>query len=116
MSSDCCLSWQPISGTFTSPVRNATLPLHQNYCAKQVCASSAMPWRPPMRDATFLGPWVRRFLLEHLVAERNLALNTQRSYRDMLTLLLPFLAKKLKKPVDRLTVVDLSPKLARLFL
>jgi hypothetical protein len=29
---------------------------------------------------------VRRFLLEHLVAERNLARNTQRSYRDTLGL------------------------------
>ena len=35
-----------------------------------------------MNDKILLGPWVRRFLLEHLVAERNLARNTQRSYRD----------------------------------
>jgi len=48
-----------------------------------------------MSDSVSLGPWVRRFLLEHVVAERNLALNTQKSYRDMLTLLLPFLAEKL---------------------
>ena len=32
-----------------------------------------------MNDLTLLGPWVRRFLLEHLIAERNLARNTQRS-------------------------------------
>ena len=37
-----------------------------------------------MNNLTLLGPWVRRFLLEHLVAERNLARNTQRSYRDTL--------------------------------
>jgi site-specific recombinase XerD len=42
-----------------------------------------------MRDETLLGPWVRRFLLEHLVAERNLSRNTQASYRDALALLLP---------------------------
>ena len=36
-----------------------------------------------------MGPWVRRFLLEHLVSERNLSRNTQASYRDTLTLLLP---------------------------
>ena len=30
-----------------------------------------------MRDTTLLGPWVRRFLLEHLIGERNLARNTQ---------------------------------------
>ena len=42
-----------------------------------------------MRDHSLLGPWIRRFLLEYLVAERNLARNTQFSYRDTLTLLLP---------------------------
>jgi len=41
-----------------------------------------------MKDETLLGQWVRRFLLEHLVAERNLARNTQVSYRDTLALLL----------------------------
>src|ERR1022692_4863355 len=69
-----------------------------------------------MNDLTLLGPWVRRFLLEHLVAERNLARNTQRSYRDALTLLIPFVADKLHPPVDRLTVVDVSADLMRLFL
>ena len=39
-----------------------------------------------MADNAKLGPWVRRFLLEHLVGERNLARNTQRSYRDTLVL------------------------------
>jgi len=29
-----------------------------------------------MTEHALLGPWVRRFLLEHLVAERNLAANT----------------------------------------
>ena len=45
-----------------------------------------------MNDLTLLGPWVRRFLLEHLIAERNLARNTQRSYRDALAMLIPFVA------------------------
>ena len=35
-----------------------------------------------MTEQPLLGPWMRRFLLEHLVSERNLARNTQRSYRD----------------------------------
>lgn len=69
-----------------------------------------------MADSTVIGPWVRRFLLEHVVAERNLALNTQKSYRDMLTLLLPYAADKVEKSIDRLTVNDLSPQLVRLFL
>ena len=41
-------------------------------------------------DDALLGSWVRRFLLEHLVVERNLSRNTQRSYRDSLRLLIPF--------------------------
>jgi integrase/recombinase XerD len=67
-------------------------------------------------NTTLLGTWIRRFLLEHLVAERNLALNTQRSYRDTLVLLIPFVAKKVGKAVDRLSVLDLSAELIRLFL
>jgi site-specific recombinase XerD len=69
-----------------------------------------------MNDLTLLGPWVRRFLLEHLIAERNLARNTQRSYRDALTLLIPFAADQLHQTVDRLQVVDVSADLLRLFL
>ena len=69
-----------------------------------------------MNNATLLGPWLRRFLLEHLVSERNLAPNTQRSYRDTLTLLIPFVAQKLGKVVDRLAVTELSADLVRLFL
>ena len=69
-----------------------------------------------MTDATKLGPWVRRFLLEHLVDERNLARNTQRSYRDTLTLLVPFIATKVRKEVDQLTVDDITAELVRLFL
>lgn len=69
-----------------------------------------------MSNTEMLGPWLRRFLLEYLVSERNLALNTQRSYRDMLVVLLPFMAKNLTKPVDQLRVQDLSPKLVRAFL
>lgn len=45
-----------------------------------------------MRDEALLGPWVRRFLLEHVVAERNLARNTQQGYRDSMCQLLPFVA------------------------
>ncbi len=69
-----------------------------------------------MRNTTLMGSWIRRFLLEHLVAERNLARNTQCSYRDTMVLLLPFMSRSLKTPVDRLTVNDLSPRLVRRFL
>lgn len=63
-----------------------------------------------------LGPWVRRFLLEHLVAERNLSPNTQASYRDTLALLLPFAGKHGGRAIDRMTVEDLTPSIVRKFL
>ena len=69
-----------------------------------------------MRDTTLLGPWARRFLLEHLVGERNLARNTQQSYRDTLCQLIPFTSDRLHKPVDRLSMVDVSAKIVREFL
>jgi integrase/recombinase XerD len=69
-----------------------------------------------MREASLVGPWVRRFLLEHMVCERNLARNTQLSYRDTLRLLLPALARKARKPVDHLAVTDLTADRVRQFL
>lgn len=48
-------------------------------------ALRSVQWGPTMKDESLLGPWIRRFLLEHLVAERNLSRNTQASYRDTLT-------------------------------
>jgi site-specific recombinase XerD len=69
-----------------------------------------------MTNPNLLGPWVRRFLLEYLVGERNLAINTRTSYRDMLVLLLPYVASHRKKPIERLTIADLSPAVVRKFL
>lgn len=69
-----------------------------------------------MPDRSLLGPWVRRFLMEHLVAERNLARNTQLSYRDTLTLLLPFASRRAAVSIDALSVQDLSPDCVRAFL
>ncbi|MDP3843259.1 MAG: tyrosine-type recombinase/integrase [Oxalobacteraceae bacterium] len=69
-----------------------------------------------MNDKNLLGPWVRRFLLEYLVGERNLARNTQASYRDTLTLLLPFASKCAGIAIDRMTVEDISPAIVRQFL
>ena len=45
-----------------------------------------------MTSKNLVAPWVRRFLLEHIVADLNLSRNTQASYRDAMTLLLPFAA------------------------
>jgi site-specific recombinase XerD len=69
-----------------------------------------------MKDEMLLGPWVRRFLLEHLVAERNLSRNTQASYRDSLALLLPFASKHGGGAIDRMTIDDLTPSIVRKFL
>lgn len=69
-----------------------------------------------MTNASLLGPWVRRFLLEHLVSERNLAYNTRASYRDTLRLLLPFLAHRARRSIDQLVVDDLTSECLRLFL
>src|SRR5712671_3325958 len=68
------------------------------------------------RDTSLLGPWVRRFLMEYLVSERNLTRNTQRSYRDALQLLLPAIARSARKPIDRLEVIDVSADRLRQFL
>jgi site-specific recombinase XerD len=69
-----------------------------------------------MSDNNLLGPWIRRFLLEHLVNERNLARNTQVSYRDTLALLVPFATSNIGKPVDRLTIENITPEIVRAFL
>jgi site-specific recombinase XerD len=69
-----------------------------------------------MSETVKLGPWVRRFLLEHLVGERNLARNTQHSYRDTLALLIPFIADKAHKEVDQLDVAHLTSERVHQFL
>lgn len=67
-------------------------------------------------ESVLLGGWVRRFLLEHLVVERNLSRNTQRSYRDTLRLLIPFAADHHQTAVDRLVVTQVSGDVVRGFL
>lgn len=69
-----------------------------------------------MSDAHMLGPWLRRFLSEYIVTERNLAWNTQKSYRDTFALLLPFISGKVRKAVDRLSVRDLTSRRVLQFL
>jgi len=62
------------------------------------------------------GRWIRRFLLEHVIAERNLSRNTQKSYRDTMTLLLPFVGRKADRAIDRLALEDFTPETIRGFL
>lgn len=69
-----------------------------------------------MKNDSLLGHRIRRFLLEHLVVERNLSINTQRSYRDTLRMLLPLLAVQSRKHIDALEIEDLSVAAVRSFL
>ena len=36
-----------------------------------------------MNAINLLSPWVKRFILEYMITVRNLARNTQQSYRDI---------------------------------
>lgn len=69
-----------------------------------------------MNNKNLIGQWVRRFLLEHLIGDRNLTRNTQASYRDTLALMLPFVSRNLSIPVDRLSIEHISPDVVCLFL
>lgn len=69
-----------------------------------------------MTNKHLVATWVRRFLLEHVVADLNLSRNTQASYRDALALLLPFAAKQGGQAIDRLELECLSTEVVRRFL
>ena len=57
-----------------------------------------------MPDSHLLGSFVRRFLLESVIVDRNLSRNTQKSYRDAIRLLLRFIAKRYGINPTHLTV------------
>ena len=59
-------------------------------------------------DVQLLAPWLRRFLVEYMVSEKSYSSRTRQSYRDAYRLLLPFASQFVSKPVERLTVEDLS--------
>ncbi|MBY0545209.1 MAG: site-specific integrase [Gammaproteobacteria bacterium] len=69
-----------------------------------------------MKSDNFLSPWIRRFLLEYLINNRNLSKNTQQSYRDTFRLCLPFVATKVKKSIDQLCIEDIIPEVIKEFL
>jgi site-specific recombinase XerD len=69
-----------------------------------------------VKPDSLLATWIRRFLLEYVVKERNLSINTQCSYRDTMMLLLQFAATNLKKQPGDLAVLDLSKERLQEFL
>jgi site-specific recombinase XerD len=69
-----------------------------------------------MSDHHLMGPFVRRFLLEELVADRNLTPNTQKSYRDAIRLLFGFVADRHSTDPTRVTVEQVNATVVRSFL
>lgn len=61
------------------------------------------------------GPWVRRFLIEYVIGERNYSSNTQCSYRDMFRLFLPFAARRSRCTMDQLPLARIQPQMIRAF-
>jgi site-specific recombinase XerD len=72
--------------------------------------------RNMMPDNHLIGPFVRRFLLEELVADRNLCPNTQKSYRDTIRLLFGYVAERHATDPTRVTVEQIDAAVVRAFL
>ena len=69
-----------------------------------------------MKDTNYLSIWIKRFLSEYLISTRNLSKNTQQSYRDTFKLLLPCMASRSKKTIDKLLIDDISSDRIKAFL
>lgn len=69
-----------------------------------------------MSNHHLMGPFVRRFLVEELVADRNLSPNTQKSYRDTIRLLFNFVAEHYSTDPTRATVEQIDAAIIRAFL
>ena len=67
-------------------------------------------------DHHLLGPFVRRFLLEDVIVDRNLSRNTQKSYRDTIRLLLGYIRDEHATEPTRVTVEQISVTVVRNFL
>jgi integrase/recombinase XerD len=69
-----------------------------------------------MPEHHLLGSHIRRFLLEHVVADRNLSRNTQRNYRDAIRVLLRFMTDRHRIDPANLTVEHITTEVVREFL
>jgi integrase/recombinase XerD len=69
-----------------------------------------------MPEHHLLGPYIRRFLLEHVVADRNLSRNTQHNYRDGIRVFLGFMTDRHRIDPADLTVEHVTPNVVREFL
>jgi len=59
---------------------------------------------------------IKRFLSHYLPVQKGLSTNTLAAYRDAIKMLLCYTAETLRKPVDRLTVEDMTEKVVLGFL
>ena len=69
-----------------------------------------------MPEHHLLGPFIRRFLLEHVVTDRNLSRNTQHNYRDGIRVLLRFMTDRHRIDPADLTVEHVTADVVREFL
>ena len=69
-----------------------------------------------MNNSDTLASWLERFLRDYIVTERNLARNTQKSYRDTFKLFVPFLCTNLKQPDHKIFVREITSGLVLKFL
>ena len=69
-----------------------------------------------MPDHHLLGPYIRRFLLEHVVADRNLSRHTQHNYREGIRVLLRFMSERHRIDPADLTVEHVTADVVREFL
>jgi len=67
-------------------------------------------------DRELIDQWVRRFLQDHILVERNLSENTQKGYRDSLHLLFSFVGDQCRRPIDSLALEDITQERVKLFL
>lgn len=67
-------------------------------------------------NISFVSYWLRRFLEEYLVTERNLSNNTRKSYRDTFKQLLPFASKRLHVRTDNLRINHISSEIVKSYL
>lgn len=69
-----------------------------------------------MTDTNLMGPYLRRFLLEDVIADRNLSPDSQRSYRDAIVLLLRFMEDRHGIRPEKLAVESVNGQIVRDFL
>jgi len=69
-----------------------------------------------MPDSALIGPYVRRFLMEDLLVDRNLSVNSQKSYRDAIALMVRFIESRYSISPDKLTIDKVTGKVIREFL